>query len=217
MSVLSTLRALFTFGRGVFGGLDELRAGDDPVALFATWFEAAKRSGLYLPESMSLATASASGRPSVRMVLLKGFDESGFVFYTNYESRKARDLDENPWAALCWHWNVLQRQVRLRGPVSKVTTVESEAYFRSRPRGSRLGALASRQSSELAERAELERRYAELEREYAGRDVPLPEFWGGFRIVPEVMEFWQGRANRLHDRLEYRRDDAGWSVRRLYP
>jgi pyridoxamine 5'-phosphate oxidase len=217
MSVLSTLRALFTFGRGVFGGLDELRAGEDPVALFAAWFEAARKSGFYLPESMSLATADAAGRPSVRMVLLKGFDESGFVFYTNYESRKARDLAENPWAALCLHWNVLQRQVRVRGPVSKVTSEESEAYFRTRPRGSRVGAWASRQSSELPDRAELERRYAELERRYAGEEVPLPEFWGGYRVVPEVMEFWQGRANRLHDRLEYRRDDAGWSVRRLYP
>lgn len=217
MSLLSTLRALATLGRGVIGGLDPLEAGADPVTLFAGWFEAARKSGLYLPESMSLGTADAAGRPSVRMVLLKGFDESGFVFYTNYESRKARELAENPRAALCFHWNLLQRQVRIEGEVTKVEAEESEAYFSSRPRGSRLGAWASKQSSELGEREELERRYAELERKYAGSEIPLPPFWGGFRVVPEVIEFWQGRANRLHDRLEYRREGDGWRVRRLYP
>jgi len=217
MSLLDTLRAFFILGRGVVRGLGELEAGADPVALFGIWFEAAKKAGLYLPESMSLATADGTGRPSARMVLLKGFDARGFVFYTNYESRKARDLDENPHAALCFHWNLLQRQVRIEGSVSKVSKEESEAYFLSRPRGSRLGAWASPQSSELESRAELERRFAEIEREYPGDEVPLPPFWGGFRLVPEVMEFWQGRVNRLHDRLQYRRSGDGWSVRRLYP
>ena len=217
MSLRSNLRALFTMGRGVVKGLSDLRLTDDPIEYFERWFEDAKRSGLFLPEAVCLATAAPNGTPSARMMLLKGVDQRGFVFFTNYESRKGDELTGNPRAALVFHWAILERQVRVEGPVERISPAESEAYFRSRPRGSRVGAWASRQSAPLASRFELEQRVREIETRYPGDAVPLPPFWGGFRLRPAVIEFWQGRLNRLHDRLRYARSGDGWSAERLYP
>lgn len=219
MSLLSRVRLLLTFGRGVARGLPGSAEDRDPLELFAEWWDAARDAGIYLPDSTALATSTPDGVPSVRMVLLKGLDPRGFVFYTNYESRKARELDANPRGALCFHWAVLERQVRVSGPVSRVSEEESAAYFRTRPRGSRIGAWASRQSHRLPERSELEARFRRFETEFAGGDIPLPSFWGGYRLVPHRLEFWQGRANRLHDRLVFERDgDRGpWSTHRLFP
>ncbi len=216
MSILQTVRGILTMGRGVVGGLPELRAGDDPIALFRTWFADASRAGLLLPEAMTLATATPDGAPSARMVLLKSYGEDGFVFYTNYGSRKAAELDANPRAALLLHWAVLQRQVRIEGTTARVSAEESDAYFRTRPRGSRIGAWASDQSATLDSRATLEARVRDVEARYDD-DIPLPPFWGGYRLLVERIEFWQGRANRLHDRLLYHRAQPGWRVERLYP
>lgn len=166
---------------------------------------------------MALATATPDGVPAARMMLLKGVDRRGFVFFTNYESRKGRELLANPRAALVFHWAALQRQVRVEGSVERLTVAESEAYFRTRPRGSRIGAWASRQSADLSSRADLDRRVAEYEAKFAGQEVPLPPFWGGVRLRPAAIEFWQGRINRLHDRVRYTRTDGGWAVARLYP
>ena len=221
MSTIDELRAhltgLRTLVKGVTGGLSELRVTDDPVRLFESWYADAEASGLLLPESVALATATADGFPSVRMVLLKGVDERGFRFFTNYESRKAGELDANPHAALCFHWSVLERQVRVEGIVERLTRDESEDYFRSRPRGSQIGAWASEQSRRIGERAELEAKVRELEARFAGQPVPLPDHWGGYLIRPARIEFWQGRANRLHDRLVYTPDGDGWAVARLQP
>jgi pyridoxamine 5'-phosphate oxidase len=217
LSILSTLRAIFTLGKGVTVGLRELDAGSDPIALFGEWFEAAKRAGIFMPESMALATATKDGAPSVRLVLLKRHDARGFVFFTNYGSRKADELADNPRAALALHWHVLERQIRIEGPVEKIPYDESVAYFRTRARGSRIGAWASAQSRPLKSRAELEAKVREFDRKFPGDDVPLPDFWGGYRVIPERIEFWQGKANRLHDRLLYERTDGGWRVTRLYP
>jgi pyridoxamine 5'-phosphate oxidase len=217
MALWSTFRAFFTAGKGVFGGLSEEGAGDDPFALFHTWFQDAIGSGVYLPESMALGTATTDGKPSVRMVLLKGYDKSGFVFFTNYESRKAAELEANPEATLAFHWAVLQRQVRLEGCARRISHEESEAYFHSRPRGSQIGAWASRQSRPLATRETLEKKVREYEAEFEGGEVPLPPFWGGYRLEPRSMEFWQGRANRLHDRIEFLKEEGSWVRRRLYP
>ena len=217
MSIRSTLRALFTTGKGVVRGLTEQDAGTDPIALFDRWFREAREAGLYLPESMALATATSGGRPSVRQVLLKDFDERGFVTYTNYDSRKGREIDENPYAALAVHWPILQRQVRINGPIERTTEEESRSYFASRPRGSRIGAWASRQSDPLSGREELEQRFRDFQDRFQGEEVPLPEFWGGYRLIPETIEFWQGRANRLHDRVRFPRAGDGWTIDRLYP
>jgi pyridoxamine 5'-phosphate oxidase len=217
MTLRSTLRALFTTGKGVIRGLTEEEAGGDPIALFGRWFAEARKAGLYLPESMALATATPAGEPSVRLVLLKAFDERGFVLYTNYESRKGREIAQNPRAALAVHWPVLQRQVCIEGPVEKTSEEESRAYFATRQAGSRIGAWASAQSSRLESREELERRFKDYRAKYGGEDIPLPPFWGGYRVVPEAMEFWQGRANRLHDRLRFTRRSGEWAVDRLYP
>ncbi len=217
MTLRSTLRALFTTGKGVVRGLTDEEAGPDPFVLFDRWYREAREAGLYLPESMALATATADGRPSVRQVLLKAFDERGFVFYTNYDSRKGEEIAENPRAALAVHWPILQRQVRINGGVEKTTEEESYAYFSSRPRGSQVGAWASDQSSVLGEREELERSFREAQERFTGGDIPLPPFWGGYRVIPETFEFWQGRANRLHDRLRFTRTDGEWTIDRLYP
>ncbi len=217
MSIRSKLSSLVTLGRGVVGGLSEESAGSDPITLFREWFDAAKRAGIYLPESMSVATATPEGRPSARMMLLKGVSERGFEFYTNYDSRKGSELDANPYAALVFHWSTLQRQVRIEGAVTRMSAEESNAYFQSRPRGSQLGAWASQQSSVLAERDELDRRFHKYKTEYAKGDIPLPPFWGGLRLRPERIEFWQGRINRLHDRLLYTRKGVRWTVERLSP
>jgi pyridoxamine 5'-phosphate oxidase len=165
----------------------------------------------------ALATADRTGRPSVRMVLLRDADERGFVFHTNYTSRKARELTENPQAALCIHWHTLEEQIRIEGRVERLPAEESDAYFNSRPRGSQLGAWASRQSAALPSRETLEKEYREVERQYENKPVPRPPFWGGFRLVPDRIEFWFGRPDRLHDRLLYVRDGEGWTIERLYP
>jgi pyridoxamine 5'-phosphate oxidase len=217
MTIRSALKAFFTAGKGVVRGLTEEEAGSDPFALFERWFREAREAGLYLPESMALATSTADGRPSVRQVLLKAFDDRGFVFYTNYESRKGLEIAENPHGALAVHWPILQRQVRVSGPVEKTSAEESRAYFDTRPRGSRIGAWASEQSAVLRDREQLEQRFRETQQKFRAGDVPLPPFWGGYRVIPETIEFWQGRANRLHDRLRFSRDAAGWTIDRLYP
>ena len=196
--------------------LDRDDLDPDPLRQFETWYRAAE-GVVRAPEAMALATATPEGAPSVRMVLLKGFDSGGFVFYTGYESRKGSELAENPYAALLFYWDPLGRQVRIEGSVERVPQEESEAYFHSRPRGAQLAALASRQSSVLTDREELIARYAELERELDGRAVPLPHAWGGFRLDPDTYEFWQHRESRLHDRFRYRRERGEWIVERLSP
>lgn len=216
MSLIARLRTLFTLGQGVVRGLPDARMDEDPLALFRGWYAAAERSGIYLPEAMALGTATPDGVPAVRIVLLKGVDERGFSFFTNYESRKGLELRDNPRAALTFHWAVLERQVRIEGTVTRLSEAESLAYFRTRPRGSRIGAWASRQSAVLERREVLEERVREHEARFPG-DVPLPPFWGGYRVAPERMEFWQGRVNRLHDRLLFERAGAGWRCSRLYP
>jgi pyridoxamine 5'-phosphate oxidase len=178
---------------------------------------AAREAGVREPEAMTLATVAADGAPSARMVLLKGAGPDGFDFYTNTESRKGRDLSENPRAALVFYWEVLGRQVRVEGRVRRLREAESAAYFASRPRGSRLGAWASRQSEVIADRAELERRLAEVEQRFEGAESPLPDWWGGYRLTPHVLEFWQHREDRLHDRLRYRRSGGVWLMERLSP
>jgi pyridoxamine 5'-phosphate oxidase len=190
---------------------------DDPFRQFREWFGEAERAGVVAPEAMTLATAAADGAPSARMVLLKDADEDGFVFYTGYDSRKGGELAENRRAALVFYWQPLGKQVRVEGPVERVSEAESAAYFATRPRGSQLAAWASEQSRPLASREELERRYAELEQEYEGRDVPLPPHWGGYRLRAEAIEFWEHRENRLHDRVRYTRAREGWQAERLSP
>ena len=198
--------------------LREQEVDPDPLRQFAVWFEDAEKAGVRMPEAAAVATASADGAPSVRMVLVKGYDERGFVFYSHYASRKGLELAVNPRAALLFHWDPLGRQVRIEGPVEHTSANESAAYVRSRPRGSQLSALASPQSQTIDSRQALERRVAELERRHAGSDLPLPTEWGGFRVGVETIEFWQQRHDRLHDRLRYRRgDDGDWLIERLAP
>ena len=190
----------------------------DPVGQFTAWFEEASAAGVSQPESVALATATPDGAPSVRMVLVKRADHDGFVFFTNYESRKGGELTANPRAALLFHWEPFGRQVRIEGPVERTTREESEAYAHSRPRGSQVSAAASPQSRPVDSRETLERRVAELNDRYPGAEVPLPEAWGGFRLTPETFEFWQHRTNRLHDRLRYARaSDGNWRIERLAP
>ena len=217
MSLKSHLRTIVTLGQGVVRGIPEAAADRDPIELFSDWFEVARESGILLPESMAVATSTPDGAPSVRMLLLKGVDERGFVFYTNYESRKAAELDANPKAALCFHWGILERQVRVEGRVERVQEEESRSYYATRTRGSRVGAWASKQSQTLGARAELAERVKRFDEAYPGSDVPLPPFWGGYLLRPDVIEFWQGKADRLHERLEFRRAGEGWATRRLYP
>lgn len=199
-------------------GLREGEAAADPIEQFARWYGDAVAAKIALPEAMTLATASRDGAPSARMVLLKGVDARGFVFFTNYESQKGRELEANPRAALVFHWPELHRQVRVTGTVARVSPEESDQYFQSRPAGSRLGTIASAQSRVIPDRAALERRYAELAAAYPSDEIPRPAYWGGFRVTPETIEFWQGRANRLHDRLRYgRRLASAWVIERLAP
>jgi pyridoxamine 5'-phosphate oxidase len=190
----------------------------DPIARFADALARAERSEPALPNAVTLATADATGRPSARVVLLKGTDARGFVFYTSYESQKARDLEQNPRAALCFHWKSLGEQVRVEGRVERVTPAESDAYFATRPQPSQLAAIASWQSAPLSSRAELEERFAALDRRYAGAPAPRPPTWGGYRLVAERVEFWFHRESRLHHRVLYELDAAGgWRVSLLFP
>jgi pyridoxamine 5'-phosphate oxidase len=199
-------------------GLKESDVASDPIEQFRSWFDEVLAADLHEPNAMTLATATPEGRPSARVVLLKGFDERGFVFYTSYVGRKSEELETNPNCALVFYWGELERQVRVEGRASRVSEEESDEYFGSRPRGSRLGAWASEQSRPVEGRGALEERLRGLEAEYEGREVPRPPFWGGYRVEPEVIEFWQGRENRLHDRLVYRRSDNGeWGRERLQP
>jgi pyridoxamine 5'-phosphate oxidase len=199
------------------GVLQESAVDPDPLEQFRRWFADAEVADIRAPHAMTLATADADGAPSARMVLLKGADEAGFVFFTGYVSRKAGELDANPRAALLFHWDALGRQVRIEGGVERVSKKDSDAYFATRPRGAQLAAAASRQSAVLSSREELDARVAELQQEYSGKEVPRPTHWGGYRLVPATYEFWQHREDRSHDRLRYRRDGGAWAIERLSP
>ena len=214
MSSLADLRKDYSLA-----GLLEKDLAKDPFRQFEKWFQEAEAAKLIEPNAMTLATTGADGRPSARVVLLKGLDGRGFVFYTNYESRKGRELSLIPRATLVFPWLALERQVVVEGSVTRVSREESEAYFHSRPRASQLGAWVSQQSSVITGRAVLEDSLKALEQKYAGKEIPLPPHWGGFRVAPETVEFWQGRRSRLHDRLRYRREAKTneWSVERLAP
>src|SRR5690348_829244 len=196
--------------------LDEGAVDADPFVQFARWFDEAVAARLPEPNAMTLATVGAEGRPSARIVLLKGVDAQGFVFFTNYESRKARELSAGAHAALLFHWIELERQVRIEGPVERIDAALSDAYFASRPRRSRVGAWASPQSAPIADRTWLEQRFAEIDARFPS-DVPRPPNWGGYRVRPEAFEFWQGRESRLHDRIAYRRQHGDWTIVRLAP
>jgi pyridoxamine 5'-phosphate oxidase len=197
--------------------LDERDLSHDPVVEFARWFAQAQEAQLPEPNAMTLATATTGGAPSARIVLLKGFDQRGFVFFTDYRSRKGEELAANPRAALVFYWGELERQVRITGRVSRTTAEESAAYYRTRPLGSRLGAWVSHQSRVIPSRRVLEDDLREVERRFDDGEVPLPPYWGGFRVEPDEVEFWQGRPSRLHDRIRYRRADGRWTVERLSP
>jgi len=199
------------------GVLLESDVDPDPLEQFRRWYAEAEQAGIRAPHAVALASATSDGAPSLRMVLLKGADEQGFVFFTGYVSRKGAELDENPRAALLFYWAPLGRQVRIEGTVERISAAESDAYFATRPRGAQLAASASRQSAVLSGRQELDARVAELEREHACAEVPRPEHLGGYRLLPSTFEFWQHREDRLHDRLRYRRDEGGWVVERLSP
>ncbi|MFA5057139.1 MAG: pyridoxamine 5'-phosphate oxidase [Opitutaceae bacterium] len=213
MSNLADLRKDYSLA-----GLSEKSLARDPFRQFDRWFQEAEAARLPDPNGMVLATAGRDGRPSARTVLLKGVDGRGFVFYTSYESRKGRELDGNPHATLLFPWYTLERQVIIEGPVARMSREEAETYFHSRPRGNQLAAWASAQSTLIASRAVLEQAMQAVENQYAGREVPLPPHWGGYRLAPVAVEFWQGRRNRLHDRLRYRREPGGdWIIERLSP
>jgi len=198
--------------------IDEKTVDPDPLMLFQRWLNEAMATGIRLPEAMTLATSTPAGKPSARLVLLKQADEGGFVFFTNYNSRKATELDANPQATLVFYWPQLERQVRVEGKVERIASQESDAYFKTRPRESQIGALASPQSQVVASREVLQQRARELEDLYEGREIDRPEHWGGYRLLAEAIEFWKGRPGRLHDRILYERQgDGSWRITRLAP
>jgi pyridoxamine 5'-phosphate oxidase len=217
MSILTKLRCLITAGQGVTGSNIDVDVLDNPIAMFTQWFDQAKDTGIVLPESLTLATATPDGKPSARVVLLKSFDDSGFTFFTNYNSRKGQELTQNPHAAMVFHWGVLQRQVRIEGSIERVSEEESLAYFHSRPRGSQVGAWASHQSQEIDCRESLAKQAKAIETQYAGQAIPLPPFWGGFKLTPHTIELWQGRADRMHDRYTFYKTDTSWTRKLLSP
>ena len=217
MTLFEKLRCLFTFGQGVALPLPELSSNTTPDQLFEQWFADASKSGILLPEAMSVSSCNSDGQPSSRMVLLKDYDSEGFVFFTNYASRKSQELTENNKVALLFHWNVLQRQIRIEGTVEKVSTQESADYFHSRDRGSQVGAWASKQSQKLKYDDELKERMSHYQDKFSEGEVPHPEFWGGWRVKPHAIEFWQGRANRLHDRLCFEKERESWLNHKLNP
>ena len=198
-------------------GLQRETLNDNPVQQFETWFQDARTAGLLEPNAMSLATVDEHGQPTLRAVLLKYFDENGFVFFTNYESRKARNIEDNHRAAILFPWIALNRQVSVQGAVRRISKAESFKYFSSRPRESQIGAWVSDQSKAISSRGLLEQKLAEMKRKFGQGEIPLPSFWGGYQIVPERIEFWQGRPHRLHDRFEYLRTESGWAIQRLQP
>lgn len=217
MTLFEKLRCLFTFGQGVALPLPPISTDATPLSLFSQWFEEAHQSGILLPEAVSVSSCSKEGKPSSRMVLLKSFDEQGFVFFTNYGSRKSLELMSNPNVALLFHWGVLQRQVRIEGTVERVSAQDSANYFHSRDRGSQIGAWASKQSQKLKNNDELNERMAHFSEKYATGEVPHPEFWGGWRVKPTYIEFWQGRANRLHDRVCFEKHNNAWVNFKRHP
>lgn len=199
-------------------GLDLENLNPDPFGQFERWFKETEQAGYRMPNTMTLATVSPSARPSMRLVLLKFFDSQGFVFYTNYGSQKARDIEQNPWVALHFPWHDLDRQVRITGKAEKISTAESMKYFLTRPRGSQLGAWVSNQSSVISSRQVLMSEFEKLKQKFENKEVPLPSFWGGYRVVPDSFEFWQGRESRLHDRFLYSLQEGGrWKIERLAP
>jgi pyridoxamine 5'-phosphate oxidase len=197
--------------------LSENIADKNPFEQFSKWYQSALRSEFQHPDAMILATADKAGKPSARIVLLKSFDENGFIFFTNYQSRKGDELIENPVASLVFYWDKINKQVRIEGTVERISKKESEDYFHTRPRGSQIGALASEQSKIIENRDALENKFKELEKKYEGKEIPLPDNWGGFRLIPDYFEFWQSRDNRLHDRIAYFKEANNWVVKRLAP
>jgi pyridoxamine 5'-phosphate oxidase len=189
----------------------------NPFEQFSLWYKMACDAGFIHPDAMALATADKNGKPSARIVLLKSFDENGFIFYTNYQSRKGNELTANPYAALLFYWDKIDKQVRIEGSIEKISGEESELYFHSRPRGSQIGASASPQSKVIKDREYLENQFSGLSKKYEGKEIPLPENWGGYLLKPYYFEFWQSRDNRLHDRIRYVRENGGWKTERLAP
>ena len=199
------------------GGLERENLNDDPIVQFSVWMQQAVDLEIQDPTAMTVATVAANGQPSQRIVLLKEIDQNGFVFFTNYESRKASELNSNSKISLLFPWNIIDRQVKVCGEVEKITVEQTSEYFFSRPKGSQLAAIASKQSSVLTSRKELVERFESLQKEYEDKNIPLPGFWGGYRVIPSEIEFWQGGANRLHDRFRYLRNEGGWVIDRLAP